>query len=176
MIPADLLIGLQEKLVQILRALEAADHSANLLCLAILAKLASTELTHLETLERPLSSGKILSPDASPSNKLASALVVSYGSAAQFFTAKRAFKTLDLVVLKVILACSRSCSLPSSEITESLKVSEEIVDAVGKDEKRIWMLKNSIKTRKLYEKVLRPDINIGVRCAVGTSVEYLCSG
>ena len=170
--PADLVIGLQENLLRILRALEATDHSANLLCLAIFAKFASTEPTNLQTLDRPRSSDNILSPDVSPSNESIPGLLGSCGSAKQFFTSKRACKTLDLVVLKVILACSCSCSLPSSEITESLKISEEIVDAVGKDEKRIWILKNSTKVRKLHEKILRPDINIGVRCAVGTSMEH----
>lgn len=173
MMPADLVIGLQDNLLQILRALEATDHSANLLCLAIFAKLASTEPTYFQALDRPLWSDSVLSPDTSPSNEPISGLLGSCGSAKQFFTSKRACKTLDLVVLKAIMACSCSCSLPSSEIIESLKISEEIVDAVGKDEKRIWMLKNSIKIRKLHEKILRPDINIGVRCAVGTSVEYL---
>lgn len=174
--PTDLLIGLQEHLLKILRALDAADHSANLLCLAILAKIASTELTPLETLERPLWSDKILSPDTSPSNEQIPGLVVSCSPAKHFFTAKRASKTLDLVVLKVILACSGSCSLPSSEIIESLKISEEIVNAVGKDEKRIWMSKNSIKCRKLHEKILRPEIDAGVRCAVSSSMEMVDLG
>lgn len=171
MMPTDLLVGLQEHLLKILRALDAADHSANLLCLAILAKLASTELTPIKTLERPLWSDKILSPDTSPSNEPTPGLVVSCSPAKHFFTAKRASKTLDLVVLKVILACSGGCSLASSEIIESLKISQEIVDAVGKDEKRMWMSKNSIKCRKLHEKTLRPDIDVGVRCAVSTFME-----
>ena len=170
--PADLVIGLQENLLRILRALEATDHSANLLCLAIFAKLASTKPTHLQTLDQPLWSGNFLSPDASPSNGPISKLLGSCGTAKQFFTSKRASKTLDLVVLKAILACSCSCALSSCEIIESLKISEEIVDAVDKDERHTWMSKNSIKTRKLHEKILRPDIDIGVRCAVSTAVEY----
>lgn len=165
MMPPDLLIELQEHLLNILRALEAADHSANLLCLAILAKLASADLTNLESLGQPLGSD-VSPPDTSSSSEPNRASVVNCSSAKHFFTAKRASKTLDLVVLKVILACSRSCSLSSSEIIESLQLSEEIVDAVDKDEKRTWMLKNSFKSRKLLDKVLRPDIDIGVRCVV----------
>ena len=168
MMPADLLIRLQEHLLKMLRVLEAGDHSANLLCLAILAKIASSEVTHMETLERPLGSDKVCSPNTSPSPGPTRSLTVNYNSAKHFFTAKRASKTLDLVVLKVILACSRSCSLSSSEIIESLRISEEIVDAIGNEEKRTWMLKNSTKSRKLHEKILRPGIDIGVRCAVGT--------
>jgi hypothetical protein len=165
MMHPDLLIELQEHLLEILRALEAADHSANLLCLAILAKLASADLTNLESLERPLGSD-VSPPDASPSNEPNPAPVLSCSSARHFFTAKRASKTLDLVVLKVILACSRSCSLSSSEIIQSLELSEVIVDAVDKEAKRTWILKNSIKSRKLLDKILRQDIDIGIRCAV----------
>ncbi len=167
MMTPDLLMELQEQLLKILLALEAADHSANLLCLAILAKLASAESQNLATPGRPLWSETNIPPQACPSNRPASVAVATCSAAKHFFTAKRGSKTLDLVVLKVILACSRSCSLPSSEIIESLKISEEIVDAVGKEEKRIWMTKNGTKSRKLHEKVLRPDIDIGVRCAVG---------
>lgn len=169
--PADLVIRLQENLLRILRALEATDHSTNLLCLAIFAKLASIEPAHLQTSAQPLWFDKILSPnvlspDASPSNEPGSKLLGSCGSAKQFFTSKRASKTLDLVVLKAVLACSCSCTLSSSEIIESLKISAEIVDAVDKDEKRTWMLNNSTKIRKLLGKILRPDIDIGVCCVV----------
>lgn len=164
--PADLVIRLQENLLRMLRAFEITDHSANLVCLAILAKLASTEPTCLQTSDRLLWSDNIPSPDASPLNEPISKLLGSSGSAKQFFTSKRAGKTLDLVVLKAILVCSCSCVLPSSEIIESLKISEEIVDAVGKEEQRTWMLNNSIKIRKLIGKILRPDIDVGIRCAV----------
>lgn len=167
----DLLIELQEQLLKTLLALEAADHSANLLCLAILAKLASAESRSLETMEPSSWSDTNSSPEPGASKGSVSAAVASSSAAKHFFTTKRGSKTLDLVVLKVILACSRSCSLPSSEIIESLRISEEIVNAVGKEEKRIWMLKNGTKTRKLHEKVLRPDIDIGVRCAVSPSVQ-----
>lgn len=176
LIPADLVDGLHENLLRILRAPEATDHSTNLLCLAIFAKLASAEPRHLQISDRPLWSDNISSPDESPSNEPISGSLGSCGFAKQFFTSKRACKTLDLVVLKAILACSFSCALPSNQISESLKISEQIVDAVGKDEKCTWMLKNSTKIRKLHEKVLRPDIDMGVRCAVSTPVGYLGPG
>ena len=167
--PADLVTRLQENLLRMLRAFEVTDHSASLLCLAIVAKLASTEPTYLQTSDRLVWSDNISSPDASPLNEPISKLLGSSGSAKQFFTSKRAGKTLDLVVLKAILACSCSCVLSSSEIIESLKISEEIVDAVGKEEKRTWILTNGIKIRKLGGKILRPDIDVGIQCAVSMS-------
>lgn len=173
-IPADLIIRLQENLLRLLRAFEATDHSNNLLCLAIFAKLASIEPTYLQTSDQPLRSDITLSSDATPSNGPVSKCSESCGPAKQFFTSKRASKTLDLVVLKAILACSGSFTLSSSEVIESLKISEEIVDVIGKDEKSMWLLNNSIKIRKLCGKILLPSIHIGVRCAV--SMGYGASG
>lgn len=171
LVSPDLFIRLQEHLLDILRVLEAEEHSANLLCLAILGKLVSTETTHLKASEQHILSEQIISPGTSPSNEPNRTFPVSCSPAKQFFTAKRACKTLDLVVLKVILACSRGCFLSPSEVIESLQISKEIVDIIGKDETRTWLSKNSSKSRKLYEKILRPDIDVGVRCAVGTSWE-----
>lgn len=85
-----------------LRVPEADDHSANLICLATLAKLKAVEST-VAVAEDPSSVSDCKSSplDASSSNsEPVSKPVDRYSSARQFFTAKRSAKTLDLVTLK----------------------------------------------------------------------------
>lgn len=74
---------------------------------------------------------------------------------------------LDLVVIKAIKACSQSCQLNTSEILESLRLSTEIVEAFEKKEKSSWLAENVRKTKKLCEKIRRPDIEATVQCEVG---------
>lgn len=104
-LPVNLLIGLQDHLIRILRVPETDDHSANLICLAILAKIKSMGSTIsvvgyqssvLDCTSSPL--------DASSSNsKPVFKPIDRYSPAGQFFMAKRSAKTLDLVTLKGIL-------------------------------------------------------------------------
>lgn len=52
------------------------------------------------------------------------------------------------------------------EAIESLKLSEEIVDSISSSEKRSWLSKNGTRANKLYEKILRQDIAVGIKYAV----------
>lgn len=52
------------------------------------------------------------------------------------------------------------------EAIESLKFSEEIVGSISSGEKRSWLSKNGARANKLYEKILRQDIAVGVKYAV----------
>lgn len=74
---------------------------------------------------------------------------------------------LDLVVIKAITACSQSCQLSAHKIVESLRLSREIVDAFDKKEKSAWLAGNVKKTKKLYEKILKPELEATVQCEVG---------
>lgn len=147
------------------------DHSSNLICLAILAKFAFAGLPTGRFLQG--SNGSSYLQMISSSVEPISATPERYNSARQFFNTSRASKTLDVVVLKVIFACSLSCDLCSSEIIESLKLSEEIVDAICIDEKKSWMLKNGAKGKKLLEKILRSDIEMGVQHAVRSLLQNM---
>ena len=160
-LPLEVVDRFQSQLLKILKSLEAEDHSANLICLAILANVASRDNTDSMT---PRVSAM---PDhTSSSNEDVAEIRDRYHTARQFFTAKRASKTLDLVVLKVILSCSRNCSLRVDGVLESLKLSEEIVDAVPSRERSAWVKSNAAKVKKLSEKILRPDIDKEVKCVV----------
>ena len=101
-LPIDLLARLQDQLIKLLRVPEVDDHSANLICLAILAKLKSLESTVSVAGGRSSASDcrstslDAISSDGQPILKP----IDRYSSTRQFFTAKRSAKTLDLVTLK----------------------------------------------------------------------------
>ena len=158
-LPVDVLTHLQDRLVEVLTKLDMEDRFGDLLCLGVLAKSAS----------RPFKSSK-----AAPLNSLGSSIGAGeaktadqYVSARKLFEAKRAPKTLDLAVIRAITACSESCTLSLDEISESLRLSGEIVDAFGGEEKQAWIGKNVGKVRKLHRKIARADIDPGIQCAVG---------
>lgn len=101
-LPIDLLVRLQDQLIKTLSVPEADDYSANLICLAILAKLKSVESTIPVAWDRSsVLEGRSSPLDANPSNSESAPKPLDrYSSARQFFTAKRSAKTLDLVTLK----------------------------------------------------------------------------
>ncbi len=161
-LPLEIVNRFQSQLIKILKSLEVEDHSANLICLAILANVASQAVMNSTASDgscMPNATSSRIQDEPPSSDR--------YQSSRQFFTAKRASKTLDLVVLKVILSCSRSCSLRLDEVMESLSLSQEIIDAVPCSERSSWMERNSGKVKKLSEKILRHDIDRELECAVG---------
>lgn len=138
--------------------LDSDNHLASLLCLAVLAKFSS----------RPGATEESLSNvQSSPNDKIGPESADRFFPARKFFSSRRAPKTLDLVVIKAITACSQSCQLSTHEIVESLKLSREILVAFDEKEKSSWLAGNVRKTKKLYEKILRVGIEEKVQCEVG---------
>lgn len=100
-LPIDLVTRLQDQLVNILRAPGIGNESPNLMCLAVLAKLASVDSTVYGSDQTSISTN--LSSPLDPSSGTyipARKKRDTYSHARQFFTAKRSGKTLDLVMLK----------------------------------------------------------------------------
>lgn len=84
-----------------------------------------------------------------------------------FFGPKRGPKTLDLVVLRVILACSSSYgNLTVEESAESVRLAISICDSVDGEQRTRWIEGNSIKLAKLVEKITRDGIDQGVQMLV----------
>ena len=154
----DVIARLQDRLVEVLTKLNLDDRSGDLLCLGVLAKLAS----------RPCDSSHLRIPSipSSPIDGSSMTVVDRYVSARKLFEDKRASKTLDLAVIRAITACSESCSLSATDIAESLKLSGEIVGAFDCQEKQAWVAKNGGKVKKLHRKILRADIDPEVQCEV----------
>ena len=159
-LPDEATSRLHEQLNRMLQSLE--DRPAILLCLAIFARVLSGPSPVCKTSES-------LSPNlgsALPSEAVLPDEVRRYDNIRKYFNARRGTKTLDLVVLRVIEACSSSFSLKCCEAVESLSLAQEIVRVVDNAERVSWLKKNGSKTRKLFEKILRQDINVEIRLAV----------
>ena len=154
----DVIARLQDRLVEVLTKLNMDDRFGDLLCLGVLAKFAS----------RPCNSSDLHTPNipSSPIDPSSMTVADRYVSARKLFEDKRAPKTLDLAVIRAITACSESCSLSTTDIAESLKLSGEIVEAFDCREKEAWVAKNGGKVKKLHKKILRTDIDPEIQCEV----------
>lgn len=156
-LPFDILSTLQSQMIEVLTKIRSDDHLASLLCLAILAKFASRPRS-MESFQPNVQS--------SPNDENGPESADRFLPGRKLFLSRRAPKTLDLVVIKAITACSQSCRLSTHEIVESLKLSREIVDAFDKKQKSSWLAGNVGKTKKLHEKILRSGIEAKVQCEV----------
>ncbi|KAF9889781.1 hypothetical protein FE257_006871 [Aspergillus nanangensis] len=137
-VPEETMSSLQMELTKTLR--NSNDHMGNLLCLAIFAHLAS--------------SWKITR------QKPAQAIPAWLEKINHFFGPKRGMKTLDLVVLRVILACSASCnSLTVDQAAEGVRLAIGICDTLEQEQREAWIGANAPKIAKLCEKVTRSGIN-----------------
>ncbi|OOQ81565.1 hypothetical protein PEBR_42457 [Penicillium brasilianum] len=138
-VPTEVLSNLQLELTKTLRNLD--DHMGNLLGLATFAQIS---MTHRKQIHQHHGMG-------TPSWLL---------NIQHFFGPKRGMKTLDLVVLRVILACSSKCNnLTPAQAAESIRLAICIADAVEPDQKQSWLLNSSSKIAKLCEKVARENLN-----------------
>ena len=145
-------------MIEVLKKIDPDVHLANLLCLAVLAKFSSRP-QGIE-ISRP-------SNQFSPNVEMGPESADRFLPARKLFSSRRAPKTLDLVVIKAMKACSQSCQLSTPEIVEGLRLSREIVEAFDKKEKSSWLAGNVWKTKKLCEKSLRPELEATVQCEVG---------
>lgn len=148
-IPSETMSSLQVELTKTLRNL--SDHMGSILCLATFARMASLQDLTAET-------GCVR-------------FVPSWlQSVNHFFGPKRGLKTLDLVFLRVILACSDSCNdLTVDQAAESIRLAIEICDRVEQEQKDCWITANSSKIAKLREKVARNGIDRSVQFLVCNS-------
>ena len=186
-LPEETLTSFQTECKRALRNLD--DHMGNLLCLATFAKIAApfTERAAIASSSRR---EEVASPlDATPEGKHASNQEQNSTIAAsekgekreenkgeehspwlcsilQFFGPKHGMKTLDLVVVRVILACSSSSTLSIPESMHGIQLAKQICDAVEPAQRDTWVRNNGAKLVKLCEKVLRTGIDSKVQTMV----------
>ncbi|KAL4997665.1 hypothetical protein BDV10DRAFT_201754 [Aspergillus recurvatus] len=142
-LPQEVMSCFQTELTNTLRNLE--DHMGNMLCLATFVRLVSSQNDSAET-------------------KDGINMPTWLQTIRHFFGPKRGLKTLDLVVLRVILACSSSCgSLTTEDSAESIRLAINICCSVDRAQRTCWIEGNSIKLAKLLEKVTRDGIDRGVQ-------------
>lgn len=138
--------SLQVEITKTLRNLD--DHMGNLLCLATFARISLSWDTNAEREHGPQSPTWLQ-------------------NVKHFFGQKRGLKTLDLVILRVILACSASCdNLPPRKAAESIRLAIEICDSVEQGQKDCWIANNAPKIAKLCEKVNNNGIDWQVQMMV----------
>lgn len=160
-LPSDLVARLQEQFKKLLQTVGTQQHMTDLVCLAVLAVMASSQSSS-STSQDELPS-RITVHEASTVNQMRRC------NEARQYLSKRAAKTLDLVVLKVIFVCSKSCTLTVSEVIESLRLCQTIVDTIDAGDRRSWMENDRGKLRKLVEKVSSYDRRSKVLCMVRPS-------
>lgn len=154
---------LQEQLKQILcGSLPVDAHHAKMLCLAVLAKLASTEA---------LSSydGKNWS-STDTSCKGVEYQGDHFKPARKYFRTEKASKTLDMVATTARHALSHSCS-PTDAMTlgsmmEILNLCTEIVRSVSGIEKQTWLTARRAVSKAPLDKMLRVELEASARPAV----------
>ncbi|KAJ5111119.1 hypothetical protein N7532_001654 [Penicillium argentinense] len=153
-IPDDIMSNLQVEFTKTLRNMD--DHMGILLSLATFARIASTQ-------------------SRSPRYQQGSEPPTWLLNIQHFFGPKRGVKTLDLVVLRVILACSSSStSLTPAQAEESIRLSISIIDTIGPEQKNAWISAGSSKIAKLCDKIARDGLDRGIQLMGLTFLLSLC--
>lgn len=148
-VPTEVMSNLQLEFTKTLRSLD--DHMGNLLGLATFAQISTTQRAQLDQHHGASSPSWLVNIQ-------------------HFFGPKRGMKTLDLVVLRVILACSSNCNnLTPGQAAESIRLAICIADAVDPEQKGVWISSNSSKITKLCEKLARDNLNREIQIMVITS-------
>ena len=159
--------AVQDVLQQLLRALKQSEtQSMHLLCLGVLARLMATRkrLLPQDSQPRDAASGHPSQQQhGSPNNDLI----------VQFFDGQKASKTVQLVVLKVILACSADGPPSSDDAVDDILLATEIADAVSLAIKSSWVESNPKAMAKLYERILRPTLSVPLQLQVRARMRNL---
>ena len=155
-----IITDLQDELKSIVHR-EVQDPSLSLTSLAILALLTPRDhLTNSRVKAFQSHTSQIDSVDKLSSNN------ERHSAQRYFSTLKWAAKTMDLVVITAIRACSRNYDLCDLEIMDNMRLSNEIILAIDHDLRKGWVEKNLVKCKKLRERLASQDINVDIRVAV----------
>jgi len=156
---SDVLARFQKQLDEVLKRFDSNDPFGTLLCLAVLAMFASRS--------------KERTGESIPANNLhftSGAVLMEptddFSPARKYFVGKRALTTFNLAVFRVISVCSVNSDLRLDGALETLRLSQDIINALCSDDKKVWIANNIGRAKKLYEKILRPDIDSSLQCAV----------
>ncbi len=82
----------------------------------------------------------------------------SSGLIEEFFTGKRAPKTIQLMVLNVIYACSESSRSSNEDAIESVSLAIQIISTVDSAVRVEWVRSSPKVMQKLYEKASKPGL------------------
>ena len=157
LLSSGVLLRFEEQLFSILRNIKGDNQSFSLYCLAIMKVLSSATEQHMAC-DSYDTQELLASTHVTPSRWTSDAMN-------QFFSCTKAQKTMQLVVLRAMWACTTTTGEPMDERIESLRLANEIIMAVPADVREIWRKANALIGRKLEEKVLAS--------ALETSLQFL---
>lgn len=154
---------LQEQLKQLLCcSLDLGEHHIEIFCLAIYAKMITTEFL--------VPSGRKESPSPDGSDTSDGCAEARFETARKYFGSQKASKTMDITVAKTRKALSQSRSQSSYatlEMTiELLYLCSEIVRSVSDTEKSNWMTNRRGMSKASLDGILRAELDPCVRAAV----------
>ena len=158
-----LVIRLQEQLKQILCCnVKVDDHHIKMLCLALLAKLTSREVSI------PVSMPVLSHADASRSKETCQG--DQCGPTRGYFGPQKASKTLDITVVTARYAVSQSrsetCAATLETMIEILNLCTEVARSVSGTDRRAWIMTRGSMSKAPLNGLLKTEVDPKARLAV----------
>ena len=162
-LPSDVVVQMQDQCNVMLQKLkiEVNGICASFFCLALCAVIAGGDTPGPVSEEQASATPPPTTASTRPTIPAASRY-----EARKYFVSKRALKTLDFTVLRMIYLCSENCKLSIPAIVESLELSNVILKAVNETDRAIWMGKHEAIISKLVEKVISYNHSPEILCMV----------
>lgn len=156
---ASSLSRLQGQLIKIVSRMDKDNHDMNALCLAILAQMASTELST----DTASSTSSITSADQGNDRP------DLFESARKLFVDKNVPRLLEFAFGRARWACSPNVSESIAHRIEVLELCKRTIEPTNAVARQSWLCSKSSQSRKVNEHVNREDLHAEVRGVVSTS-------
>ena len=158
LLSSNVLLRFEEHLFNILRNIKGDNQSLSLYCLSIMKMIsADPSEAQLASFGDSCDTQELLaSTQATSSRWMPDAM-------RQFFKESKAQKTMQLIVLRAMWACTTTTGEPFDERMESLLLANDIISAVPTHLRETWRKSNALVVRKLEEKALAPALELSLR-------------
>lgn len=164
------LLQLEEHLFDIIRNIKGENQSLSLYCLAIMKIMCSDSNDDFR-----LSNSQYETQELLASTGITSASKWTSDAIQQFFSGSKAQKTVQLVVLRAMWACTTSTGEPFDERMESLLLANEVISAISPHLRETWRKANSLIVGKLQDKImstaLEPELKFQGLCFLAQVAE-----
>ncbi|KAK5163369.1 uncharacterized protein LTR77_010742 [Saxophila tyrrhenica] len=151
------LVRIEDQIFGILRNIKGDTTPLSLYCLAILRVMLATSDDDFRSSISSYDTQELLASTQLTSSRWTPDAV------RQFFQDTKAQKTLQLIVLRAMWACTSTTDLQLDERLESLKLANEIIEAVPIESRLTWRKTNALLVRKLEEKAAADGLEPALR-------------
>ncbi|KAL8833370.1 MAG: hypothetical protein Q9176_008016 [Flavoplaca citrina] len=160
-LPSDIVVQMQDQCNVMLQKLkiEVNGSCASFFCLALCAVISGGDTPGPVSEEQASAA-----PPPTTASTRTTIPAASRYEARKYFVSKRASKTLDFTVLRMIYLCSENRKLSIPDIVESLELSNVILKAVNETDRAIWIGKHQAIISKLVEKVISYNHSPEILC------------